>query len=137
MTPEVWFSIANTSVLPGWLLLTLAPRWRWTGLISGRILPLALAVLYAAVLGSQIGRLDGGFSSLDAVARLFANPWALLAGWVHYLAFDLFVGSWMVRNAQEHGVRHWLIVPCLILTFLFGPTGLLLYLALRRRRLEA
>ncbi|HEU6452531.1 MAG TPA: ABA4-like family protein, partial [Gemmatimonadaceae bacterium] len=61
----------------------------------------------------------------------FENPWALLAGWVHYLAFDLFVGGWEVRDAQRRGIPHLLVVPALVLTFLFGPGGLLLYLAIR------
>jgi hypothetical protein len=73
----------------------------------------------------------GGFSSLSSVALLFQNRDLLLAGWVHYLAFDLLVGSWEVRDAQRIGIRHYLVVPCLVLTFLFGPAGWLLYLLLR------
>ena len=75
---------------------------------------------------------------LGAVRALFADDRALLAGWTHYLAFDLFVGSWEVRDAQRVGVHHLLVAPCLLLTFLLGPVGLLLYFALRaglRRRL--
>ena len=56
----------------------------------------------------------------------------LLAGWTHYLAFDLFIGGWEVRDAQRRGIPHLLVVPALVLTFLFGPAGLLLYLAIRR-----
>jgi hypothetical protein len=74
---------------------------------------------------------DGGFSSLSSVSRLFENPWALLAGWTHYLAFDLFIGGWEVRDAQRRGVRHLFMVPVLVLTFLLGPGGLLLYLLIR------
>ncbi len=55
----------------------------------------------------------------------------LLAGWLHYLAFDLFVGAWEVRDASTHGVPHVLVVPCLLLTFLLGPIGLLAYHAVR------
>ena len=65
---------------------------------------------------------------------LFDNPWALLAGWTHYLAFDLFIGGWEVRDAQRRGIPHLLIVPALVLTFLLGPAGLLLYLAIRWSR---
>jgi hypothetical protein len=64
---------------------------------------------------------------------LFSNPWLLLAGWIHYLAFDLLVGSWEARDAHDRGVRHLLVVPCLILTFLFGPIGWLIYLGIRTR----
>ena len=67
------------------------------------------------------------------VAALFRNPWALLAGWAHYLAFDLFIGGWQVRDAQRRRIPHPFVVPALVLTFLFGPAGLLLYLAIRRR----
>jgi hypothetical protein len=67
---------------------------------------------------------------LHAVAQLFYNPWFLLAGWIHYLAFDLFVGCWQVRHAQQQGIPHWMVVPCLILTFLFGPMGWLMYFVL-------
>jgi hypothetical protein len=62
---------------------------------------------------------------------LFENRWALLAGWTHYLAFDLFVGTWEVRDARASGIPHLLVLPCLGLTFLFGPAGWLLYMALR------
>jgi hypothetical protein len=80
---------------------------------------------------SHWGETPGGFGSLSAVAMLFSNHWLLLAGWVHYLAFDLFVGSWEVRDSQRLGISHWLVIPCLILTFLFGPVGLLVYFVLR------
>jgi len=65
------------------------------------------------------------------VRMLFDNPWMLLAGWTHYLAFDLFIGGWEVRDAQRRGIPHLLVIPALVLTFLFGPVGLLLYLAIR------
>jgi hypothetical protein len=68
---------------------------------------------------------------LQQVAALFSVPAALLAGWIHYLAFDLFIGSWEVRDSQRLKISHWLVVPCLVLTFLFGPIGLALYLLLR------
>ncbi len=64
-------------------------------------------------------------------SRLFALPQVLLAGWVHYLAFDLFTGSWEARDAVRLGISRWLVAPCLVLTFLFGPVGLALYLLLR------
>ena len=94
-------------------------------------LPLTLAALYAVLVGQHWGESEGGFGSLADVAKLFANPSVLLAGWIHYLVFDLFTGAWEVRDAQRHAVPHWAVVPCLILTFMFGPAGLLLYFVLR------
>ena len=76
---------------------------------------------------------DQAAAALDDVGPLlFRNPWALLAGWTHYLAFDLFIGAWEVRDAQQRGVPHLLVVPALVLTFLLGPSGLLLYLTMRQ-----
>lgn len=74
---------------------------------------------------------DGGFGALADVAGLFESPYLLLAGWVHFLAFDLFVGAWEVRDARRIGIAHLLVMPCLVLTFMLGPVGLLLYLGLR------
>ena len=71
------------------------------------------------------------------VAKLFSNRWLLLAGWIHYLAFDLFIGAWEVRDAQDLGISHFIVIPCLLLTFLFGPAGLLLYFVIRVARLRA
>ena len=76
----------------------------------------------------------GGFSSLPDVALLFTNRWMLLAGWIHYLAFDLLIGAWEVRDARQRAIPHLLVLPCLFLTFMFGPAGWLLYMGLRAVR---
>ena len=103
------------------------------GGVGGIVIPLSLGVVYAVVLASNIVGAPGGFSSLQEVADLFSNRWLLLAGWVHYLAFDLFIGAWEVRDATERGVPRLLVAPCLVLTFLFGPIGLLCYHGVRLR----
>jgi hypothetical protein len=132
VTPESLFSLANALVLPGWLLLVFAPRWRWSArFVSGLVIPCLLGLLYALVLVPRFGGAEGGFGSLAEVRKLFEDPFLLLAGWVHYLAFDLFIGAWEVRDAQRRGVPHLLVVPCLFLTFMFGPIGLLLYVVIR------
>jgi Domain of unknown function (DUF4281) len=77
---------------------------------------------------------DGGFGSLAEVALLFQTPGVLLAGWVHYLAFDLLVGGWIVRIARSDEVPFWQVVPLLGLTFLFGPAGYLAFQTLRIAR---
>lgn len=136
MNPEQVFSIVNTSVLPGWLLLVVAPRWAWTRRLVPVVMAIPLAVVYVILLAGNFGG-EGGFGSLDGVAALFRNPWVLLGGWIHYLAFDLFVGAWEVRDAQRLGLPHAAVIPCLLLTFMLGPAGLLLYWVLRsalRRR---
>jgi hypothetical protein len=135
MTPNQIFPIVNGIALATWLLLAGLPRQRWVADIVARMaVPGVFAVIYVAIIATQWGGRAGGFSTLPAVATLFSQPWLLLAGWIHYLAFDLFVGSWEVRDAREHGMPHLLVLPCLGLTFLFGPAGWLTYVALRAGR---
>ena len=132
MTQEHIFSICSVTAIAGWILLIVMPRRSWVStLIAGRVIPLLLAGVYLIVLAAHWGERTGGFSSLAAVVVLFSNHWLLLAGWIHYLAFDLFVGSWEVRDAEKRKISHWLVIPCLGLTFLFGPIGLLSYFAMR------
>ena len=73
----------------------------------------------------------GSFQSLAGVHQLFFNNWILLAGWVHYLAFDLFVGSWIVRDAQALKLAHYWVIPILPLTFILGPVGFMFYQGLK------
>jgi hypothetical protein len=133
MTAEQLFPVLNLMALAAWLPLVLLPRVRWTATLVPVLMPSLLAIVYVVLLAATLGRSEGGFSSLAGVSALFDNSWVLLAGWTHYLAFDLFIGGWEVRDAQRRGVPHLLVVPALLLTFLFGPAGLLLYLALRWR----
>ena len=132
MKAEQIFSIANTIALLSWLILIVAPRWSATRkvVLSGAI-PLLLSGAYLILIVLFFGRAEGGFGSLPEVMKLFTNEWATLAGWIHYLAFDLLVGTWEVKDAQARGISHWFVIPCLVLTFLLGPIGFLLYCGLR------
>ncbi len=131
MSPEIIFSIVSTTALLSWLLLAVAPRWKWTRLITGEIVILLLAAAYLILIVLFFGQAQGGFGSLPEVMKLFTNQNVALAGWIHYLAFDLFVGAWEVRDAQEKGVSHWFVLPCLFLTFMLGPVGFLAYNGVR------
>ena len=131
MTAAQTFTLVNLTVLPAWLMLVFLPRWRWTHGVAAYVVPSALAIVYLTLLLTNRPPDGAGFGSLAQVERLFSNPWLLVAGWVHYLAFDLFIGAWEVRDAGRLGIRHWYVVPCLLLTFLVGPVGLLLYLSIR------
>ena len=131
MPLELLFSLASTLALTGWVALLAAPlRPGPILLYAGRFVPLALASLYAALVLGYWTSGSGGFSSLADVGRLFASPQLLLAGWVHYLSFDLFIGAWQVSEARRRGIGYFSLLPCLALTFLFGPAGLLLFLSL-------
>ena len=133
MTPEGVFSVCNMLALVGWLLLLAVPRHRLATAIAGIVIPLTLASIYLALFVLHARESSGGFSSLAAVAQLFENRWLLLAGWVHYLAFDLFIGAWETRDAMARGVRRLLLAPCLVMTFMLGPIGLLGYHLVRAR----
>ena len=133
MTQEGLFAACNMLALAGWLLLLAVPRQRWALAVAGTAIPLTLAAIYLALFVLHARGSSGGFSSLGAVAQLFENRWLLLAGWVHYLAFDLFIGAWETRDATARRMPRLLLAPCLVLTFMLGPIGLLCYHALRAR----
>lgn len=128
MTAETLFDIASSSAMAGWLILIVgivARRdWLRDGL-AGRWWPLGLAALYSVLIVFFFAKTDGGFDSLANVQLLFTSPWAALAGWVHYLAFDLFIGAVIARRVVEEGLPRLTLVVLLPLTFLFGPMGLL------------
>ena len=133
MTPETIFLICNNGVLPAWLLLAIAPNWSWTQKIVHQIwIPILLGSVYLGVfVTSPATPENGGFTSLEGVMTLFTSPHFALVGWVHYLVFDLFVGAWEVRDAKRRSIPHLLVVPCLVMTLMLGPIGLLAYLCLR------
>src|SRR5262249_20046973 len=100
--------------------------------LAGLYWPLAIAVGYALAIMAAWSGSEGGFASLAEVRQLFANDWALLAGWMHYLAFDLFVGAWIAAETERANLSRLVLIPVLPLTFLFGPTGFLLFQFIRR-----
>ena len=138
MTNAEIFSIANTMAMPMWLLLIILPKWKVTRfLIDYKVIPLLLSLCYAfyIVLHIQSGAgLD--FGSLSSVMSLFTIEEAVMAGWVHYLAFDLLIGMWMVNQNKTPGIHQLLMAPCLFATFMLGPVGFLLFMFLRTIKLR-
>lgn len=132
MSADQLFQLANPLALLGWLGLLVSPLApRAAQAVSGAAIPLILSLAYAGLVLAFWWEAPGGFGSLPEVMALFTHPYIALAGWLHYLAFDLFVGAWEVRTARAERIPHWAVVPCLILTFLFGPAGLLAFAILR------
>lgn len=140
--PEALFSLGSTLAMAGWVALAASPAGaRWAPMarrVAGLGLPLLLALAYA-VLILRHGLGDGGYGSLAEVQRLFEHPGVATAGWLHYLAFDLFVGAWIHERWQAARLPHTVLLVLLALTFLFGPAGLLAWavlqpLAVRLRR---
>jgi hypothetical protein len=141
MSPELAFSVANYIAIAGWAILAggvVLNNAMLRDVAAGRVIPLLLSLIYLALILIFWAGAAGGFGSLGDVAKLFSNPWLLLAGWVHYLAFDLFVGAWIARETARVQLPRLILVPLLPLTFLFGPAGYLAFeaarfVALRRR----
>ncbi len=132
MTPDQLFQLSSPIALLGWIALAASPLApRAAQIVSAAAIPLLLSVAYSGLVLAFWAGAPGGFSSLPEVQALFTNPQIALAGWLHYLAFDLFVGAWEARTARAEGISHWLLLPCLALTFLFGPAGFLAFAILR------
>lgn len=124
---EAIFGAANGLALLGWIVLIFGPRTEPVRRGLQGVAVGALAVLYTVLAGLFLFRVEGGgFGSLAAVQRLFAVPEVVLAGWVHYLAFDLLVGTWLARRFDAAGVSRWVQAPLLGTTFMLGPVGWLL-----------
>ena len=132
------FTFASRMALLGWLVLFAYPLWpQFARVLVFTIVVALLCALYvgfvffAKYLDDPGARAKGNFFSLAGVISLFKSPRVVLAGWIHYLAFDLMVGLYIVIDASRLGIAHWWLMPALFLTLMFGPAGLLLYLAMR------
>ncbi|MEC9067699.1 MAG: abscisic acid-deficient protein Aba4 family protein [Pseudomonadota bacterium] len=139
------FAAANLLALAGWIMLIFLPRrpvalaavlYLGTGLLSA-VYALLLVLLATGLAGGgpDLAALDGW--SLQSIRALFASDAALVLGWIHYLAFDLFVGLWIARDADAKRFSRLAQAPVLAATFLAGPLGLFAWLAIRERRARA
>lgn len=124
------FNIFNSGILLFWMLLLFFPKQSITQkVIAYPWVPLVIAFGYIYFMGMTSGTFSADFTSLNGLTKMFqnANPQGVAAGWLHYLAFDFWVGCWMLKNSQEKGVKHlWMLVPMLF-TFMLGPVGIIIY----------
>lgn len=128
MSFQQGFSSASTLAMIGWLTLICLPRW--PSLISALRFGLIglLSVAYVVLIMVYFFRVEGGgFGSISEVRQLFLSDGGLLAGWIHYLAFDLFIGIWIAERADRASISRLLQAPMLVGTFMFGPLGLLMF----------
>jgi hypothetical protein len=131
MNWESAFQLTNLLAMAGWAILIFGPRQPFVlRLVPACLIPALLSAGYFVLVAVYFAGAEGGYSSLAAVGTLFASEPVRLAGWVHYLAFDLFVGAWIARRADEAGISRIIQAPILAATFLFGPVGLLVFLLL-------
>lgn len=132
MLMETIFSAGSTLALSSWLLLVFLPYWRGVAqFVAAFAVPVVLSLAYTALIGVWWSRAEGGFSSIEDVETLFQSRPMLVAGWLHYLAFDLWFGAWISREARREGIPHLLVVPLLPLTLMFGPMGFLAFTMMR------
>lgn len=127
------FSWFNMLALVGWALLMLSPkRWNWLLITTGIIIPGIFAAVYGGLMLSHLSSVDGGgYASFTQVKALMASEPVLLAGWLHYLCFDLMVGTLIAKEADKIGIARLIQLPVLFSTFYYGPAGMLLFLLLK------
>lgn len=132
------FKFANLLAMLAWAVLIFGPRREalYSILFDGVVglFSLFYAALLAYLLFIAPSTSGGGpdFTTIEGVRAAFAADAGLTLGWVHYLAFDLFVGLWIARNADEISLSRLAQAPILLATFIFGPFGLAIYLIVRR-----
>lgn len=132
MPPDQIFQICSSIAMAGWLILIVLPGWHAADKFILGIIIMLFALTYSWLLFTSFSFSDmGKFGSLQGVLELFRDPTVVTAGWIHYLAFDLLAGLFIRSNGRKHGISHWLVIPCLLLTFMLGPVGVLLYLLIR------
>ena len=146
MSWEAIFGAVNLLAMIAWAVLILAPR---APALLAAVLYLGVGLLclvYAAALHSHVGGLldpvrpanaADDFTTIEGVRSIFASNGGVTIGWTHYLAFDLFVGLWIARDADAKGFSRWVQAPILFATFMAGPLGLLVWLVVREKRARA
>jgi hypothetical protein len=137
MSLDQVFSLASTLAAVGWLFLIILPKRPIAVHFAGLFIPMILSAMYLYFIAMHMAGAEGGFGTLNDVALLFQKRELLLAGWIHYLAFDLFIGAWEIRDSQRLEIPHLVVVPCLIMTFMLGPIGLLFYIAIRSAKTKS
>ena len=124
------FTICNTLILLVWGAILIFPKSTLSKrLISFPWVPLGISFFYIYFITVSGGIMDADFSTLDGILKLFkeATLESAAAGWLHYLAFDFWVGTWIIRNSQKNQIKHLYIIFPLLLTFMLGPVGILAY----------
>ncbi len=128
------FSCSSFLVLPFWFLMIVLPNWKWTQrIVQSPLIVVPVALLYPILVLPQVGSVFAAVLSptLSGISTLLSSPTGATIAWVHFLAFDLFVGRWIYKENRVAGISAWIMAPVLFLTLMLGPIGLLLFLALR------
>lgn len=134
MDSENLFSVSNTVIMPFWLLMFFAPRWKWTArIIRSPLIIFAPAIIYALLVVPQIGGLLRSLSTPSAasIAETLGTVEGTTIAWAHFVAFDLWVGRWVLLDSVRHDINPVLTSVCLFFVLMLGPVGFLMYMLLR------
>jgi hypothetical protein len=132
---DLLFDLANLAVFPFWLLMIFAPRWRWTArVVASPLIIAAPALLYLLLVLPNAGTILPALirPSVPALGPVLGSPLGVTLAWLHFLAFDLFVGRWIYLDSRLKGVSAAIVSPILALTLMLGPCGFIAYLAARQ-----
>ena len=137
-TIEILYFWINLGVLPFWLIIIFFPQSYICRYVATSIFPIFLLsgcyifILYKAYLGSfDFYNNFSLYLGLSYISELFREDYYLLMFWTHFVAINLFIGGWMVKDAQKLFVNKILLAFPLIITYLVGPLGILIYWIIR------
>ena len=135
MTPEDVFQLASGTAPLAWLAMIAAPDNRWVKrtVLSGAWVAM-LASMYLLVVATHFNFTAADFTTLEGVTALLSDPWAMTAGWIHYLAFDLLAGVILTKKGSALGIARWQLLPCQLCTFMLGPVGIVLFAAIAKAK---
>ena len=138
LTIEMFYLWVNIGVLPFWMLIIFFPQSHLCKYLATSIFPIFLLssayifILYKAYLGSfDFANNFSLYLGLSSVSELFRDDYYLLMFWTHFVAVNLFIGGWILKDAQKLYVNKILLAFPLIVTYLIGPIGIFIYWVIR------
>ena len=126
----ILFNLCNLSILLVWGLILFVPKWKISeNLISFPWVPLGISFFYSYFIVVSGGLTEADFSSLEGIVTLFkkTTPESAAAGWLHYLAFDFWVATWIIRHSRRNDITHLGIILPLLCPIMLGPVGIMIY----------
>ena len=137
-TIETLYMWINLGVLRFWFILIVFPQSHLSRIFVTSVFPFfILSGVYIFILYKSylIGYdFDGNFTlylGLSELSRLFEDHLYIMIFWTHFIAINLFIGGWIVKDSQRFSINKVLMALPLIVTYLIGPIGLFLYWIIR------
>ena len=138
LTIEMLYFWVNLGVLPVWFILIFFPQSQLCKYFVTSIFPIFILsgsyifMLYKSYLNSYdfIGNFNLYFG-INNLSDLFSDNSYLMIFWIHFISINLFAGGWIVRDSQKFSINKILLILPLLVTYLIGPLGLLIYWLIR------